>query len=123
MELIFDGIGALLAFARLFEPYVYQVFKSEVKIIFIKIYHLLGCKGRVKCQERVDKIRNEKFHRKPLSSFVNSTFNIEFVYLILLSINTFMERRQFKFIRRRTFKEEGIQKEWDMCDDKMRYNG
>lgn len=61
------------------------------------IWNFITCKK--KSNEEKKKIKKNKFSNEPLCSFVNSAFNIEFVYLILLSINTFMSNRQFTLDR------------------------
>ena len=39
------------------------------------------------------KSKKQKFRKEGLNSFLNSAMNIEFVYLILLGVNNFMENQ------------------------------
>lgn len=76
--------GILLALIRLAEPYVFK-----------QLYHEFLNLGR-KCkfckkQKKITKIEKIKFSNEALCSFVNSAMNIEFVYIILLGINNFMD--------------------------------
>lgn len=66
----FQTFGILLALIRLFEPYVWQTFRTEV-------LKLCGRKYRAK---------KLKYSAESLDSFLNSAMNIEFVYIILLGI-------------------------------------
>lgn len=63
--------GIFLAVIRLAEPYVFQQLRASF------------CKNTK--QEKC------KFCKEALCSFVNSAMNIEFVYIILLGINNFMD--------------------------------
>ena len=87
IDLIFDSIGIPLAFVRFLEPFVLQEFKADMGRFFRYIGNLLGMRREAKKRKRVS------FANEPLCSFVNSAMNIEFVYLILLSINNFMDNR------------------------------
>ena len=78
--IMFEFIGVFIAIVRISEPFVWQEFK-----IFIKNY--IPCKQ----QKQKSNLRPLKFSDESLCSFMNSAANIEFVYLILLGINNFMD--------------------------------
>ena len=42
------------------------------------------------------KVRSAKFAHEPLCAFANNAMNIEFVYIILLGINNYMNTRIMK---------------------------
>ena len=65
-----------LALVRLYEPYVWQTMKLEIN-------KMLKVKKKKK--------KSTACAKESLCSFLNSTCNIEFVYLILLGINNFMD--------------------------------
>ena len=67
-----------MAIIRLSEPYVWNHFKQDVKYLFSR---------------KLDGAAKQKFSSKPLCAFANSAMNIEFVYLILLGINNFLDSR------------------------------
>ena len=83
-------IGIPLALVRFLEPFVLQEFKADLSRLFRKI---CGCCG---CRDKDEKKKVVRYSNEPLCSFVNSAMNIEFVYLILLGINNFMEGREAK---------------------------
>ena len=62
-------MGIFLALIRFIEPYVLRTFKGE--------------NSQINAQRQ--------FSRESLCSFMNSAVNIEFVYIILVGINKFME--------------------------------
>lgn len=72
-----NSLGLFLAMIRLSEPYVWKHFGQDMKHLF----------KRKSNQQKV------KFSSEPLCAFANSAMNIEFVYLILLGINNFMDSR------------------------------
>ena len=63
--------GFIMALTRLSEPYVFDQIKQLFKV----------------------RSKNTKFSEESLCQFVNSVMNIEFVYLILIGINNFYDRR------------------------------
>lgn len=73
------SIGIFLAAIRIWEPYVLKnikfSFKSETKIE----------------KSKRDYMNRLQFSKESLCSFMNSVVNIEFVYIILVGINKFME--------------------------------
>ena len=73
---VFELIGVPLALIRLYEPYVWQTVISETNKSL-----------KMKKQKK----EKAKFADESLCSFMNSTCNIEFVYLILLGVNNFMD--------------------------------
>jgi hypothetical protein len=75
-NIVFELIGVPLALIRLYEPYVWQTMKLEL--------------NKIKKGKKIKKTKT-KFAKESLCSFLNSTCNIEFVYLILLGINNFMD--------------------------------
>lgn len=78
-----------MAIIRLLEPHVYNNFKKDLKWLLNKI--------RFKCCRTKKKsnfcftIKETKISKESLQSFANSIMNVEFVYLILLGINNFMD--------------------------------
>ena len=81
---VYYACGVSLALVRLFEPIVYQTFKSDLKILYLKCV-------RSKKRKRREIVNKDQFAKEGLTQFMNSAMNIEFVYLILIGINTFME--------------------------------
>jgi len=77
-------IGIPLALVRFLEPFVLQEFIAS----FWKTLRSLRCQKEKKKRKRV------RYSHEPLCAFVNSAMNIEFVYLILLGINNFMDNRE-----------------------------
>lgn len=71
--LIMNTSGLLMAICRFSEPYVFEQFKKLFK--------------------RNKAVKADKFSEESLCHFVNSVMNIEFVYLILIGINNFYDRR------------------------------
>ena len=69
----------MLAVVRFTEPYVYNCFRLEL----VKL-------GICKRKKSVKKIK-KGYEASSLCDFTHSAMNIEFVYLILISINNFME--------------------------------
>jgi hypothetical protein len=65
------------------EPFVYNHFKQDVKKFFSKFFK----------NDKNAVVKEEKFSNEPLCAFANSAMNIEFVYLILLGINNFMDNQ------------------------------
>lgn len=82
--MFFDLSGIILALIRLSEPFVYNHFKRDVKKFFSKFF---------KKKDNMVEEKEEKFSNEPLCAFANSAMNIEFVYLILLGINNFMDNQ------------------------------
>ena len=75
--LFFELIGVPIAIIRISEPFVYQEFKAMIQKFF--------CCTKKRAEKKLE------FSDESLCSFMNSAANIEFVYLILLGINNFME--------------------------------
>ena len=73
------SLGIFLAAIRLIEPYVLKNFKKD-----------LSFKKTETKSRRIDSNRKQ-FSKESLCSFINSAVNIEFVYLILVGINKFMD--------------------------------
>ena len=69
----------MLAVVRLFEPHVHKVLKTEIKCLWNKL----------RCKKGTD--NRKKVVSESLCNFMNSAMNREFVYLILMGINNFME--------------------------------
>ena len=82
--IVYYLLGALLAYIRLVEPFVLRNLKTELKLFWYKI----TCRKR----SNYKKLKKPKFSKESLCSFMNSAMNIEFVYLILIGINNFMEK-------------------------------
>ena len=76
--------GIMLAVVRFFEPFVYKTFKLEM-------YKIFGCSCFKKKNRRHKLIKDEDHSSHTLCQFMNSAMNIEFVYIILIGINNFME--------------------------------
>ena len=74
---MFELIGVPIALVRILEPFVFQEFKIMIKKYF--------------CCTKKRSVKKLEFSDESLCSFMNSVANIEFVYLILLGINNFME--------------------------------
>ena len=74
---MFELIGVPIALVRILEPFVFQEFKIVIKKYF--------------CCTKKRSVKKLEFSDESLCSFMNSVANIEFVYLILLGINNFME--------------------------------
>lgn len=68
-----DSAGLLIFVIRVSEPYVLNQIKADLIRCFC-------CK--------TTKQRKMKFQNESLSSFLNSAFNVEYVYLLLLGIST-----------------------------------
>jgi hypothetical protein len=73
LKILFSTCGIFLAGVRLREPYVFKHFKQDI----------LKMKN------------NRKFAYEPLCAFANSAMNIEFVYIILLGVNNFMQSKEY----------------------------
>lgn len=87
---MWNCLGILLAMIRLSEPYVWNHFKQDIKYLF----------------NRESSTSKQKFSSEPLCAFANSAMNIEFVYLILLGINNFMDSRE---TRKNSYQRNDIQ--------------
>ena len=73
--------GTFLALIRISEPYVFWHLKRD-------IYKRCFCKRKLSKKS----IKNRpKFSRESLCSFANSAMAVEFVYIIILGVNAFME--------------------------------
>jgi heme exporter protein D len=83
IQIFFAFTGTIIAFIRFSEPFVYHQFLSDV-------YNL---RRRLCARSKASKLKPDKFAVQPLCAFTNSAMNIEFVYLILLGINSFMEHQ------------------------------
>jgi hypothetical protein len=84
IESLFAFTGVLLTLIRLSEPFVYNRLIQDIYKLTRKF-----CCGTLK--ER--KLKPKKYADQPLCAFTNSAMNIEFVYLILLGINSFQENQ------------------------------
>ena len=92
---IFNLIGIPLALIRLLEPYVFSIFKYEVR----KFKYWL--RSKICCSSRSIKPfkKKGKFSTDSLQTYVNSMMNVEYVYLILVGIRTFMENHRLEDLR------------------------
>mmetsp|Transcript_29301 Transcript_29301/g.44130 ORF Transcript_29301/g.44130 Transcript_29301/m.44130 type:complete len:111 (+) Transcript_29301:1152-1484(+) len=93
IDLIFDMIGIPLAFIRFLEPFVFQEFKADLKRACSCIGNTLRCRRHDDEDDEKKPKKKVKYSNEPLCAFANSAMNIEFVYLILLGINNFMDNR------------------------------
>lgn len=75
----------MLAVVRYSEPYVKESFKAEVRKVF-------RCKQSKKSKSKKIKVKNS-FLKDGLDQFTHSAMNIEYVYLILMGINTCMQEK------------------------------
>lgn len=73
---LYKTVGIVIFYIRLCEPYILS-----------KIKNLWGSKLR----------KRENFTKESLDSFLYSALNIEFVYIILLGINNYMDLATEKF--------------------------
>ena len=73
------SLGIFLAAIRLLEPYVMINFKKDISF-----------RRTETISKRIDS-NKVQFSKESLCSFLNSAVNIEFVYLILVGINKFMD--------------------------------
>ena len=84
--------GTLMALARAFEPIVFKAIKDSISGIYIikkrsiKSLNILRLKNKF-FEEKVN------YNDESLLAFLNSSMNIEFVYLILLGVNQFMDMK------------------------------
>jgi len=69
-----NSVGLILGLIRFLEPYVFSTFTQEVTKL---------CSGK--------QTKNKKYSAQALCSFANSAMNIEYVYLILVGVNQFMQ--------------------------------
>ena len=91
--IVFELIGVPLALIRLFEPYVFQTFKKEVRLLVYKARRYCSRDRSKSCAKKPSE-KQASFASASLCSFLNSAMNIELVYLILLGINHFMENQE-----------------------------
>lgn len=77
-------LGVLLAFVRASEPYVLTNIIADL----YDVYNFLLCR------KNKTLIKRAKFSKESLDSFLNSAMNIEYVYLILLGINTYLGKSE-----------------------------
>jgi hypothetical protein len=82
LESIFDGLGIVMALIRLQEPFVWQEFKRSVAWLFC-------C--RSKTAQLIKGKKKFGFFDYSLDQFLRSQLNTEFVYLILLGINSHLD--------------------------------
>ena len=75
---MFDLLGLLVAISRLVEPYVFYTFLTHLES--------LKC-----CCFKVNKMES-KYNKQALCSFASSILNVEYVYLILVGVQQFMEK-------------------------------
>ena len=71
-------IGILLAFTRFIEPYILKVFMNELKTYFpcfFKNFH------------------NKESSKKPISSFLSSALNVEYVYIIIFGVTEIYNKK------------------------------
>ena len=73
-------LGVLIAVIRVSEPYVWTNLKADLIQLFT-------------CNRKGKTIERAKFSKESLDSFLNSAMNIEYVYLILMGITTYLEQR------------------------------
>ena len=88
IEYLFMIVGTMLALVRITEPYFWKHFVYDTKRLLTKIFCVCSRKGKI------TKERRGKFSDEPLCAFATSAMNIEFVYLILLGVNNFMNNQQ-----------------------------
>lgn len=75
IEYLFNTVGVLIALVRLLEPFVFSTLVEAVrKLCPVGKYH-----------------SKTLYSKQALCSFVNSAMNIEYVYLILVGVNQFMD--------------------------------
>ena len=65
---------------RFFEPFVFSTFTEDFEKYILR--------------RKQVKSKRLKFSKESLDSFLNSAMNIEYVYLILLGINTYIEQQE-----------------------------
>lgn len=68
--------GIVVALIRVSEPFVWTNIKADINYLGFKC-----------CNKK-----RAKFSEESLDSFLNSAMNIEYVYLLLLGINTYLEK-------------------------------
>lgn len=73
---ILSSVGVFIAWNRISEPYVWTNFKADLNMV--------GCKC---CKNK-----RAVYSKVSLDSFVNSAMNVEYVYLLLQGINTYLEK-------------------------------
>lgn len=69
-----NGLGIFLGLIRFLEPFVFSTFRQEMTTL---------CSGKHP--------KKMKYSAQALCSFANSAMNIEYVYLILVGVNQFMQ--------------------------------
>jgi len=109
--------GIFLALIRLLEPFVLSQFIYQLKRFMMchpckKLINCFTCKNRkiTKYQKAINdkrrKLKKEKdehknkieFSEESLDAFMNSTVNIEYVYLILLGIQKFLVSQSIEIL-------------------------
>jgi hypothetical protein len=85
-EIVRLTILSLMLILRISEPFIYQNLKTDLD-------RILNC-----CKSKKEILKHKKYSSEPLCAFTNSAMNIEFVYLILVGINNFMEIQQVEEI-------------------------
>ena len=78
--------GTFLALIRVSEPYVFWHLKRDI---------FMTCFCKRKLSKKSQKNR-PKFSRESLCSFANSAMAVEFVYIIILGVNAFMENMSYE---------------------------
>ena len=96
-----DFLGVPLALIRLFEPYVFHEFKRQVAKFCKGLSNkcCCCCRQRSRDQSNAQSILNKitkkraknKYNEEPLCAFLNQSISIEFVSIILLGVNNFMD--------------------------------
>lgn len=71
-------VGLILAFTRLFEPYVFSTLKADFRKFFLR--------------KPENELKTIKFETEGLLTFLTSSLNIEYVYLILLGVNVYFKQ-------------------------------
>ena len=89
-EFVFDSVGIALALCRITEPFFWKHLIFDLKCVLRKIFCF--CIS----QKRRSSVKKVKFSDEPLCAFATSAMNIEFVYLILLGVNNFMNNQQLQ---------------------------
>lgn len=89
IEAFFALFGVFLGVVRISEPFIWTNIKAD--------FSLMCCKNK--------KTERAKFSKQSLDSFLNSAMNIEYVYVLLLSLNKYfgecMQYDQFQIEKKK----------------------
>ena len=85
-------IGIPMALIKISEPFVYFEIIGSAKNVFRTLTNTICCKSKAQKEQDLLKAKKSgKYVSEPLDSFLNQSINIEFVSLILMGINNFMD--------------------------------